>query len=50
MMWRRLDPKRGFRGLAGEPRYQPPSEPRRFPDRKPLERPDQSLQKELFDE
>jgi hypothetical protein len=50
MTWRWHDGLRGYCGLAGELRYQPPGEPRRLPNRHPLERPSESLARELFDE
>ena len=50
MSWRWSDDIRGFCGLAGRPTHQPIGEPRRLPNRTPLERPTPSEQIDLFDE
>jgi hypothetical protein len=50
MSWRWHDALRGYCGLAGEPRFQPLGEPPRLPNRHPLQRPSESLARELFDE
>jgi hypothetical protein len=50
MQWRWLDDLRGYCGLSGKPTYQPIGEPRRLPNRTPLERPTASEQVDLFDE
>ena len=50
MSWRWLDPTRGYCGMAGRPTYQPLGEPRRLPNRTPLERPTASEQRDLFDD
>jgi hypothetical protein len=49
LAWRWIDPLRGYCGLAGVPRFQPLGEPRRLTNRTPLERPHESLERDLFE-
>jgi hypothetical protein len=47
MAWRWLDALRGCCGMTERPRYQPLGEPRRLANRTPLERPSESLARDL---